>query len=565
MAKINVLSKLKNVWGKLNTTQKIIIFSSIAVVLIGFIFVVSMSTTETYSLLFKKPLSPEDYARITKKLEEWGVQFDTKDDKYILVKDESTSKYLRMKLGQEGILPQGIKGWELFDIEKFTTTDFERNVKLQRAIIGEIEKSLKMLDDIEDVQLLVSVKKPTLYSEEETPMTASVVITPAPYSDITKNKKKIKGIVDLVAHGIDGLKPENIVVVDNKGNVLSDLLYEDEENEQIKIAREQLKVKERIKRKIIDEVKNALVKAVPEDRFIINASVELDWTRVEKEAKKILPIEVKKDNPMTPFDESSNVLNVEISKKETKENFKGPAYIPEGPPGVERNVPPALKEQIDRFTHYQKNEKIVNYDVSTEKVKEKKQPYTIKKITVAVSIDGMWEIVMKNGEPVVDENGRIKRIYHPISKEDLNKYKKWIEAAVGVDPARGDKVIVNNIQFDRTKEFEAQDEEIRRKMRLRKTLLTSIIVLFILFVGTLVYRAIAREIARRRRLREEELARRQQAMRETAIREAEREAALVEMSMEDRARQELLEAAMAVARERPEDVAKLIRTWLSEE
>jgi flagellar M-ring protein FliF len=87
----------------------------------------------------------------------------------------------------------------------------------------------------------------------------------------------------------------------------------------------------------------------------------------------------------------------------------------------------------------------------------------------------------------------------------------------------------------------------------------------VLFIGTLVYRAIARELERRRRLREEELARQQQAMREAALRAAEEEAATVELSIEEKARMELLENAINVARERPEDVARLIRTWLAEE
>jgi flagellar M-ring protein FliF len=90
-------------------------------------------------------------------------------------------------------------------------------------------------------------------------------------------------------------------------------------------------------------------------------------------------------------------------------------------------------------------------------------------------------------------------------------------------------------------------------------------VLFFLFLATLAYRAVAREFERRRRLREEEIARQQQAMREAALRAAEEEAATVELSIEEKARAELLENAINISRERPDDVSRLIRTWLAEE
>src|SRR5208283_1415411 len=103
------------------------------------------------------------------------------------------SRTLRMKLGQEGIIPDNIKGWELFDTQKFTTTDFERNVTLQSAIIGEMEKHIKTLSDIEDVSIVVSFPKDSLYEDYQAPTTASITITPNMNSDLADNKSKIKG------------------------------------------------------------------------------------------------------------------------------------------------------------------------------------------------------------------------------------------------------------------------------------------------------------------------------------------------------------------------------------
>lgn len=561
-----IFKKIQELFNKLTNVQKIILGGILLAVVVAVVFLANFSSRTTYSLLFKSPLAPEEFARVTKKLSEWNVRFDTKDDKFILMRDESAGRNIRMRLGQEGIIPNSIKGWELFDTQRFTTTDFERNVNLQRAIIGEMTKHLKSLDDVEDVSIEVSFPKETLYQDYQAPMTASVVVVPRAYSDLVENKNKIKGIVNLVAFGIPNLKAENIVVVDNKGHVLSDLLVPDDASEGLKIAREHLKIKERERALIISRIKEDLKRSVDPARLIVSADVEFDWTRKRSEGDRIVPIVVKEDNPLTPYDESEVQVNVPLSEKKTTEEFRGPAYIPEGPAGVENNVPPGLKDKIDRFTHYNKNENIVNYQNSREKTVEEKAPYEIKRISVAVSIDGVWEILRnESGDAIVTNGGRIARAYHPVDSESLRNYEAWVKAAVNYNPKRGDEVVVNTISFDHTKEFEKEDEAIRRRVQLRRTLFASIVILFVLFLSTLAYRAIAREMERRRRLREEEIARQQQAMREAALRAAEEEAATVELSIEEKARAELLENAINLSRERPDDVARLIRTWLAEE
>jgi flagellar M-ring protein FliF len=561
-----ILKRIQELIGKLTMTQRVVLGGIALSVVVALVVVANLSTKTTYSFLFKSALAPEEYARVTKKLAEWNVKFTTKDDKFILLKDENDARTYRMRLGQEGIIPNNVKGWELFDTQKFTTTDFERNVNLQRAIIGEMEKHLKTLEDIEDVSIIVSFPKDTLYADYQGNTTASVTITPKPYSDLAENKNKVKGIVQLVAYGVPNLKPENVVVVDDKGNVLSDLLTPDDASDSVKLAREHIKIIERERGVLINRVRQALKDSISEDRFIITADLEFDWTKRKTKADKIIPIVIKERDPTLPYDNSVVEDKVERSKKDTTEDYKGQAYLPEGPAGVENNIPPGLKDKVDRYNTYGKDEKIVNYDTSREQVDEEKAPYEIKKVSVAVAIDGVWKILRTDaGDPVVTNGGSIARVYEPIDDDTIKSYDSWIKASVGFDPKRGDEVVVRHIQFDHSKEFEKEDEKIRRKIQLRRTLIASIIVLLFLFIGTLVYRAVARELERRRRLREEELARQQQAMREAALRAAEEESATVELSIEEKARQELLENAINISRERPDDVARLIRTWLAEE
>jgi flagellar M-ring protein FliF len=348
--------------------------------------------------------------------------------------------------------------------------------------------------------------------------------------------------------------------------VLSDLLVPDEGSDAVKIAREHLKIKEREQAILISKIKEELTKSISPERLVVSADIEYDWTKKKSEADKIIPTVVRERDPLLSYDNSSNEVNIPVSQKETKEDFQGPAYVPEGPAGVENNVPPALKDKMDHFTHYSKNENIVNYQNSREKVSEEKAPYEVKRISVAVAIDGIWEILRKDdGDPIITNGGIVARVYHPVEDASLRSYEDWLKGAVNYDARRGDDVVVRSIPFDHTKDFEKDNENIRKKIQLRRTLLASIVVLFLLFLATLAYRAFAREFERRRRLREEEIARQQQAMREAALRAAEEEAATVELSIEEKARAELLENAINISRERPDDVSRLIRTWLAEE
>ena len=178
----------------------------------------------------------------------------------------------------------------------------------------------------------------------------------------------------------------------------------------------------------------------------------------------------------------------------------------------------------------------------------------------------MWKwIYDEAGNVDLNPDGSIMREYTPVPEDDLRIAQLLIETAVGFDRARGDQVSVEHIQFDRADEHLEEDQQFRNQARVRQTVLYSMLGLAAVVAAFIGFRLISRELERRRRLREEELSRQHQAMREAALRSAEEEGLEVEMSVEERARLEMQENAVNLARERPEDVAQLIRTWLVEE
>ncbi|MBN1899062.1 MAG: flagellar M-ring protein FliF [Spirochaetes bacterium] len=558
-----LLTQFKNIYSKLNQKQKIIIGVILLVVIVSIIVLVSYSGKATKIRLYTD-LNAQDYGEITKKLQELGYEF-TPENNNIWVRPED-KQYIKMKLAQEGIIPSGVKGWELFDIQKWTTTDFERNINKRRAIIGEITRHLKMLsEDIEDVSIQITMPEKELYMEDDFPWKASIIITPAPYSDIIKNKKKIKGIINLVAFGVDKLSKDNIVVTDNHGNVLSDFA-EDEKTDYLVRAKREAKITEELRRALQEDIYSGLQKFIGKDKVDARVYLDIDFNQEVIEKKEFIPIQLKKDNPATPYDESEYTEKIPRSEKDVEEKFQGYGFVPEGPPGVEPNYPPGYKEATDKFGKYEKNEKIKNYEISEQNTKINRSPYKIKKISVAVWVDGIWKKVYnEKGDLEINQDMTIKREYLNRSPEELKKYEDIIRGAIGYDADRGDLVVVKNVQFDWSEKWKKEDIAIQRKAQLRKTLIWTLITLFALFMGTLVYRAMAKEIARRKRIREEELAMQQQMMREAALKAAEEEGVEVELSLEEKARLEMQQNAVSLAKERPEDVAALLRTWLAEE
>jgi flagellar M-ring protein FliF len=206
-----------------------------------------------------------------------------------------------------------------------------------------------------------------------------------------------------------------------------------------------------------------------------------------------------------------------------------------------------------------------NEVINNRKIQEERSP-SIDRVTVSVNIDGTWKWKYdEKHNPVITPENTIEREYTPVPPEALAGARSIIEKAVGYKNDWGETVTVTNIQVDRAAQFAAEDAAYFRKQQMQLTILIVLIGLAVLAIGFVAFRIISRELERRRRLREEEISRQQQALRESALLEAENEGVEVSMSVEEKRRMELQENAINMAKEHPGDVAQLIRTWLMEE
>jgi len=559
-----LFTQMKEVFDKLDNTKRIIIGVVTAVIIASFITLFSVSSSEPNIPLFTG-LTANDFGQVTKKLDEMGYFYEVSGTANILVRPKDRV-IIVTKLAQEDMIPKGIPGYQLFDVSRWTETDRELDIKYMRALRGEIIKHLESLKNIEKASVEIAMSEDSLYSDKDTPYTAAVTVHLAPGFE-KLSQKEIRGITFLVSRAVGNrLKPEFVTVTDNFGKIISDF-DDDFENEkkEYTIIEFRRKIEERARVKLLKEIREGLERIYSSDRIqIVRLNMDFNWDKISEQQEEHTPIVMVPDNPRTPYSERKVQDSLVLSEKTTEEKFQGHGWNPEGPAGTEGNKPPGYKASDDQFAKYEKQENIRNHAINKTTRDIQRAPYDITRVSVAIVIDGIQDLPrLPSGEYDLDPNK--KPIQLEIPEDELRKAENVVKKAINFNDIRGDQVAVENIMFDRTDYWNSLRDEYRKREQMKKILLAALIGVVALFVGFILFRAVQKEMERRRRAREEALALEQQRMREAALKAAEEEGISVELSLEDRARLELQQSALQMAKERPDEVAQLLRTWLAED
>lgn len=221
-----LFEQIRSLYKRLNQKQKIVILATIVAV-VGFIaaLVVWNSTNKAgvlypgYAVLFEG-VSPEDGALIVQQLQQDKIPYKIPKDNTILIPQEFVYEQ-RMKLASNGIPKSSKIGFEIFDTKDFGATDFDQRIKYLRALEGELSRTIESLAPIQKATVHLAQPEKTVFVSEQTPPTASVVLAFKPAQTLTP--KQISGIKNIVSSAIPNLTIENVEVVNEKGEPLSEL------------------------------------------------------------------------------------------------------------------------------------------------------------------------------------------------------------------------------------------------------------------------------------------------------------------------------------------------------
>lgn len=561
-----ITGQIAALWGKWSLVQRLILIGIVVAALAGLIAMVTISSAPAMAPVIDAPIRDEAAQdRIITRINQEGIKTSISPTGVIMVPDAASAKRMRAILIREDLIPSGTDPWAIFDQERWTTTDFERNVNLRRAITQMVTDHIKALDDVDDAKVTIVSPERALFASQQNPVTASVIITPKPGSDITQNRKKVEGVQKILKFAVEGLTDENIVITDQNGLVLNDFAGMAAFDRINQIA-EEAKHIQRQEAYYRAQILKSLQNTYGEDRVRdLNIKIEMDMSSQTVEKKVIDPITVKPRTPGLAYDDSEQVISVTRSESISTTTWEGTGFNPEGPAGVEGQTSPAYRDMENLYGKVNQSTRTHNEELNETVIKQEKSPQ-IERKTVSVNIDGRWEIKHdEKNNPVLRPDGSREREYIPMTDDEIRSVEALIQGAIAYSAAKGDSVTVENIQFDRTKQFADEDAAYSRHKQFQLMILLFLAGLALILIGFMIYRMVSRELERRRRQREEELARQQQAIRDNALLEAENEGVEVSMSVEERKRMELLDNAVNMAKEHPGDVAQLIRTWLLEE
>lgn len=414
----NMIHQIGLLYQKLSKRQRLVIAVSIVVVIAFLVFLAlyksssSAGANSGYAVLVQD-IGVGDSAAIVAKLEQNGIPYQLENERTILVPQEHLYQQ-RMMIASEGLIKDRGTGFELFDNQQFGATSKEMDVKFQRAIEGELARTISALEPVEKAVVHIAFPKESVFTERQVPPTASVTVT-------LKSKlvrKQIDGIKNIVAAAVPRLTLDNVHIIDQKGTPLD--LQENYENELLKEI-------ENFRKARVAELEDKIFKALePYGEVRGGVNIEVNSTRMES---------------LIELYDPNTVIRSEQSLKEESQGRKAPVI--QGVPGAVSNIGPV--EGLDGpngLEYSKKNQVTTNNEVSKTITNTQKSFATIIRTSAAVMIDGKYQ-------ESVDENGNRQVEYTPLSVEQLQSIENLVQRTINFNAARGDFVTVSNLEFQR--------------------------------------------------------------------------------------------------------------------
>ena len=518
-------------WHKYSKKQRYIAIGGLVAILAAIVIGAALYGSKPDMVPLFTNMETKDAGEVAAKLKEQKVNYEVQENKLgttILVPSDQVHE-ARLNLSTEG-LPRGQKGFEIFDDSKLGVTEFQNKVNYLQALQGELTRTIEQIDAVQKARVHIVLPEDSLYKKNEKPATASIMLMLKPNQ--TLQKKEIKGIVNLAAHSIQGLQPENITIVDETGKILNDPDELDEQSVGAKTMT-QLEMTKKVQDNIQKNVQSLLDQSLGEGRAVARVSVELDFDDATTDTQTF-----------TPVVDDSGIIR---SQQDMNETYSGTSTTPGGPAGVESNVPGYVAQNGNSNANYEKKESTKNYEINEEKKKVIASPGSIRRLNVAVLVND------------------------DINATQQDSIMRSVSSAAGINADRGDTVSVEPLPFSteaRDRLAAVQQAEKDRQDRIFYAEVGIPLLIIALIVGALLMR-------RRKKQQEkeaaEEAARLEQEEQERMAEEA-RAAAIEngevdeeELSEEEQRRLTEKQQLMELIDQKPAEVAMLIKTWLSDE
>ena len=452
-------------YKSLDARRKMSLFG--VTVLIGLVMTVLVIwASKTQFKVVYTDLQSEDSLKIQQILNNGKIPFHLERGGAEIHVPEDQVDNVRLEIAKMGVNFNSTLGYEVFDKQAFGTTSFVQKINKQRALEGELMKTIKHIRGVKRVRVHLSLPESSPFVSEKKPPSASVVLDIE--RGLTLTKEEIRGVQHLVSASVDGMRLKNVVIIDSKGAKLT----ENVGDAMSQYTANRLALESKVNRQYESQVEEILRKVVGEGKVIAKVNVKMDSTE---------SVQTK-----TAYDAENTAI---VSEVANKQNLQGSRPSPQGLPGARSNLPgeepqpgiPETRNNVDKSLTTR------NYNVPKTVTKSKKPTAEIKKLSVAVMIDGKRVPVLdEGGEPIV-EDGIPKTKYEPWSEAEIANFQAIIASAIGISQARGDEVVIKNMEFAKEDLSEAEailrERENREIIKnLTKYLMIGVLISLLFFV-----------------------------------------------------------------------------------
>jgi len=397
--------------------------------IIGFGYLIFWNAQPEYQVLFSN-LSQEDAGDMVNKLKERKIPYQlTNNGTTVLVPREQVYD-LRISLATEGLPKGGGVGFEVFDRTNLGTTDFVQKLNYQRALQGELSRTIKQIKEIDQARVHVVTPKESLFVEEQKKPTASVLVKTR--SGMTLGPAQVEGIVNLVASAVEGLEPGNITIVDTSGKVL---FKRTDSSQAGQMTTTQLEYQKNIEEGFKKKVQGMLEEVLGPSRAIARISADIDFQQVDITEEKYDPAGVLRSEQKNT--EKSSATQVQSPSGETKEG----SLEVKGTEPKKGATPENVKVQARggaapvNLTSAERQNEIRNYEISKVNRHVRNPMGKLAKMSVAVVVDGSYKGAGKNRE------------YVPRTQDEMKNLENIVKKAIGYSEERKDQVEVINMPF----------------------------------------------------------------------------------------------------------------------
>lgn len=516
---LNFFKSLTGKWNGLSKIKKITVIIMSAGIILSLILSLVFMNRVKYANLFTS-LDPQDSARIYEKLKEDKVPVKVEGNS-ILVPEDRVDE-LRMSVISDGFMPSSGKGFELFDQSKFGVTDSEAKIMYQRALEGELSRTIESFSEVEKARVHLVMPEDSVFARETEKARASVTLKLKSMNTLAP--EKVKSIVALVSGSVKNLPRENVEVIDNNMNLLSDNLFNDLTPGGTTSANKQRETEKQFENELQNDLNKMLASVFGKDKIAVKVNADLDF-----DSKQITTIKYDKDS----------ILRSTHKVKENAKDSLG-ASGGNGLTGDEySNTSPNTNGQSSDSS---REEETTNYEVGQTEEKTVKAPGEVRRMTVSVIIDGNLS---------------------PLEKESI---KNIVASATGYSDDRGDQINIESLPFNTEakdnakKELEAINKQEQMKEKFKIYSIAGAAALLIIITSLLLYRR-----SKNKKNKEEniQVAGLDMVVGDTII--PKQSVSYEPVLTDDDDMMNIEKEIRGYASKKPEQVAEVIKTWISDD